>query len=209
MLVASAVLQGPRSTQSPIAHRSSQPDGHSRSLGRGLCTRCINHKSITPPARVPQKMRRLLFFSSVLLLSSLTSALPTSTQDAKPSGLTIPALDSSTAQSPDILAFITSAPNYIAKAFSYSDTACSLSRVLPIFCGEHTLDERRQEEEEQVEKMAEDEVQQQTCGSGFEGWVCSVTTHTALIAFVFLIFAPLLALGIYKWKKVCFLTTMG
>lgn len=136
-------------------------------------------------------MRRFLFFSP---LTSLTFALPTTPQEAKPSGLTIPALHP-TAQSPDILSFFASAPRYIAKAFSYSDTACSISRVLPIFCGEHTLDQR------QAVEMADEEPQ--TCGSGFEGWVCSVTAHTALIAFVFLIFAPLLALGIYKWKKVC------
>lgn len=134
-------------------------------------------------------MRLLLF-----LLASSTFALPTIAPDAKPGGLTIPSLDTPN-NSPDFLSFFTSAPTYIAKSISTSDTACSISRVLPIFCGEHSLDERQTDSTTMAEEV-------QTCGTGFEGWLCSVMTHTALLAFVFLIVAPLLALGIYKWKKV-------
>ena len=136
-------------------------------------------------------MRLLL----LILLFALTFVSSTPIREAKPSGLTIPSLDVKAA-GPDIVTFVTSAPNYIAKAFGSSGTACSISRVLPIFCREPSLDHRRPDE------MADEQQTVQACGSGFDGWVCSVMAHTSLIAFLLLIVAPLLALGAYKWRKV-------
>lgn len=141
---------------------------------------------------------RLLLFILSLCLTSVTIALPIN-QQPRPSGLTLPALDTPSPQTPDLLSFITSAPDYIVKAFGAPGTACSISRVLPIFCGDRNLDERMSSTEEMAAPAAAETA---TCGSGFEGWVCAVMAHTSLLAFIFLIFAPLLALGIYKWKKV-------
>lgn len=135
-------------------------------------------------------MRLLL----LILLFALTFVSSTPIREAKPSGLTIPSLDVKAA-GPDIVTFVASAPNYIAKAFGSSGTACSISRVLPIFCREPSLDHRRPDE------MADEQQTVQACGSGFDGWVCSVMAHTSLIAFLLLIVAPLLALGAYKWRK--------
>lgn len=136
-------------------------------------------------------MRLLL----LTLLFALTFVSSTPIQQAKPSGLTSPSLDVKTA-GPDIVTFVTSAPNYIAKTFGSSGTACSISRILPIFCREPALDQKRPDD------MTDEQQTVQACGSGFDGWVCSVMAHTSLIAFVLLIVAPLLALGLYKWRKV-------
>lgn len=137
-----------------------------------------------------QKMNPILLL--LILLVSFTSSLPAAVRDEKHGGPLLNALHATTEGS-DKLPFIRSAPSYIGRSLSYSSTACAMSRVLPVFCGQPPTVERK------IDGMSDTGL---ACGFSPGSWLCSATIQSILIPSSLLMFTPLLALALYEWRKI-------